>query len=358
MITETNEVKSRISTENFESSDKTQRIAKYDNLRGLAMTLVVFGHVLGSFFYFNFYIDIFNFIYIFHMPLLFFISGYFTKIGSNSSEKAFKRILIPYIIFAIINTGIMIAISLLMGKNLSEIQIFSPLLALWYLAVLFIIRLIFPILIKIKHIFWVSLIIALIAGLIAIHSHLDYLFCITLTMLPSFLLGYYYKNSTSKKLAYIFSFSKNKLIPLVLLIVLSIAIILVFSNVPYMFFMYKQSFAQLGLSNIYGIIIKLGTIIFGFMMIILLNNVISDKKNFLTKVGVNSLALYVLHNFLTHPVNLFLKTSFGLIIKNNIVLSSIFLIFVTIIIVFILSRDFVTNIVNKIINSISNFVLS
>ncbi|WP_225369629.1 acyltransferase family protein [Methanobrevibacter arboriphilus] len=78
---------------------KSQRLFKYDNLRGFAIILVVFFHVLDSFFQFPFYRPLGQITLVIAMPLLFFISGYFSKVDENTQIKAFKGLFIPFILF-------------------------------------------------------------------------------------------------------------------------------------------------------------------------------------------------------------------------------------------------------------------
>ena len=74
-----------------------------DNLKVILIFLVVFGHLIER------YIDtnstllgVYMFIYIFHMPLFIYISGYLSK-NVNKSKKIFlKDLLIPYIFLNII----------------------------------------------------------------------------------------------------------------------------------------------------------------------------------------------------------------------------------------------------------------
>ena len=74
-----------------------------DNIKVVLIFLVVFGHLIER------YIDtsntlmgIYMFIYIFHMPLFVYISGYLSK-NINKSNKIFlKNLLIPYIFLNII----------------------------------------------------------------------------------------------------------------------------------------------------------------------------------------------------------------------------------------------------------------
>ena len=89
-----------------------------DNIKVVLIFLVVFGHLIER------YIDtsdtlmaIYMFIYIFHMPLFIYISGYLSK-NVNKSKKIFlKDLLIPYIFLLI--TSVLL-------NGVSEVEINSP----------------------------------------------------------------------------------------------------------------------------------------------------------------------------------------------------------------------------------------
>ena len=81
--------------------NSTGRLNKYDNLKGFAILLVVLGHLC---FYFNHYSVFFihSIVNLVHLPIFFFVAGYFSKIGSNEPEKAFRRLLLPYVILCVV----------------------------------------------------------------------------------------------------------------------------------------------------------------------------------------------------------------------------------------------------------------
>ena len=74
------------------------RINKFDNLKGFAIFLIVLGHFLFLTDYKNILV-LRNFIYIFHLPIFFFVAGYFSKIDSSQPLKSFKRYTIHDFIF-------------------------------------------------------------------------------------------------------------------------------------------------------------------------------------------------------------------------------------------------------------------
>jgi fucose 4-O-acetylase-like acetyltransferase len=93
---------------------ETPRDYLFDNLKFILIILVVFGHLIERYINQSIYLKvIFINIYLFHMPLFIFISGYFTKsIKSLSASKSIRQLIIPYIFFVIlwnivhkVNTG-------------------------------------------------------------------------------------------------------------------------------------------------------------------------------------------------------------------------------------------------------------
>ena len=72
-----------------------ERIIWIDSLRSIGILAVILGHITSPLGYF---------IYSWHMPLFFFLGGFFLKYELSTTEfirKDFKRLIIPYLIFAI-----------------------------------------------------------------------------------------------------------------------------------------------------------------------------------------------------------------------------------------------------------------
>lgn len=69
----------------------------FDNTRVILILLVVYGHVVEQLRFDNgLFIGIYNFIYLFHMPLFVFCSGAFAK---SDKKRIVKKYLIPYVVF-------------------------------------------------------------------------------------------------------------------------------------------------------------------------------------------------------------------------------------------------------------------
>ena len=148
-----------------------KRLKYIDALKGLGIILVVLGHTileylypidLKYFFLFNSLIYIkynvlYNFIYSFHIPLFFIISGYliYHKYQNNFNDINYKNLIkktiIPYEIFSIIAITINLIVDFYFGdnfvenlnKNIVYTLIFDGFSALWFLPTLLISKTIF-----------------------------------------------------------------------------------------------------------------------------------------------------------------------------------------------------------------------
>lgn len=115
------------------------RDAFWDNTRAVLMWLVVLGHTIQHFVGAGFFSHpLFKAIYLFHIPLFFFISGYFAlpsirKHRFSGLKKTALRLLIP--IFTI--GSLQLALLFFQGKNLSPGSVWKCYVCLWFLWSLF-----------------------------------------------------------------------------------------------------------------------------------------------------------------------------------------------------------------------------
>ena len=77
-----------------------QRDLRIDSIKGLLILLVVFGHCYTTLQEHSNYMFINNIIYIFHMPLFIFISGYFTNLQKETKTqiRSIFNIFLVYVI--------------------------------------------------------------------------------------------------------------------------------------------------------------------------------------------------------------------------------------------------------------------
>ena len=99
----------------------------FDNLKAVMLFLVAFGHTLAPYVVTqdSAFRYIMQYVYLFHMPLFAFITGYFSKNVEKCRNTAVKNVLIPYLVLQ----GVYIAMALLMiafGVAQYNTDVFNP----------------------------------------------------------------------------------------------------------------------------------------------------------------------------------------------------------------------------------------
>jgi fucose 4-O-acetylase-like acetyltransferase len=94
------------------------RLPWIDTLKGIAISLVVLGHAMNTG-------PFRNWIYLFHIPLFFLLSGYLHKPVSNLgvyARRKAKHLLLPYVCFTIVATVLWFAHALHQGITNEKIR--------------------------------------------------------------------------------------------------------------------------------------------------------------------------------------------------------------------------------------------
>ena len=119
----------------------------------------------------------------------------------------------------------------------------------------------------------------------------------------------------------------------------------------------KLSYHAMHMGNLKGIMLRL--IVLSVMMssVILIYNMMTSKETFLTKIGRNSLSVYVLQFYAIWGFPIILN-NLGLgYIFNSYGLTTIYVILATLLTTYILSRDKVQETLNNIINKVTKIIL-
>lgn len=311
-----------------------------DNIKVLLIFSVVFGHVIEYYIKDSNYLKgIYIFIYIFHMPLFIFISGYLSKNTNKSQKGAFKNLLIPYIFFNMLWYTVVY-----IGTKDFMFSLIYPGWTLWYLISLFFWRISLKYLVKIKYIITISFVIGLIIGLLPKGESILSI-SRTITFLPFFLLGYFSeeKNFTIiKKMGKINSF-------IVILVFIAIAFyIAINDSVPYEFLYNSKSYFNMGLTIVQGVIFRSLLYLGAILLSICIINFIPNKRKFYTHIGEYTMNIYVFHIYLILIVFFFIPNwDIGAMRKMLLLISPIC-------ITYILSSrsvekfyDIIFNIINK-----------
>lgn len=162
----------------------SRRDARFDNLKGLLIVLVVFGHLLelvGG----PAAAWVYRVIYSFHMPAFVFCSGWFARFDA---ERFFRRLLYPYLVYQTLY--LLFDRTVLHGK--APLQYTTPYWLLWYLCSIMLWTLLLPLIDGLKN-QRVALIGCLVAALAAgFDPTIGYNMSLsrTLVLLPFFAAGH------------------------------------------------------------------------------------------------------------------------------------------------------------------------
>lgn len=159
---------------------------KFDNIKGILILLVVFAHFIEGISNTEY---VYKFIYIFHMPLFIFVSGYF---GKFDKKKLILHLVYPYIVFQLLD---LCFDAIFISHQDIHLQVTKPWWILWYLFAMIIYHLLIPVL-QSKNPLYCGCVLAgsVVAALIAgYNKDIGYFMALsrTIAFAPYFIAGYY-----------------------------------------------------------------------------------------------------------------------------------------------------------------------
>lgn len=190
---------------------KTRRIQWIDIAKCIGIILVLIGHISQN-------KNIHTFIYSFHMPLFFIISGYLYHDKDNYIKNKASKILIPYLFFSVVSfvywyfiernirgqniNPINPLVNIIIARGGDENYIYN--VALWFLPCLFTTEVIFHILIKkiknIKILFVFILALSVVGYIYSLFDFIRLPFCIDIAFVAIgfYFIGYLWKDRGEK----------------------------------------------------------------------------------------------------------------------------------------------------------------
>ena len=270
--------------------DVKTRDYMFDTFRGLLMWSIPISHftrVAGHFSQGSLGGIVYITINVFVMQAFVFLSGYFSKKPDRARQTSFHTFMWPYLICIPFFYCVR---HLIYGNANWNLDV--PPFALWYLFALFFYRFFLKDYIKIPYVMEISLLIFLFAGQIPFFSD-EYALGRMVSYFPFFLLGYYCDGETLKKLRSL----KKAHCWILGSLLLSASCILAFAvkQLPVGFYLLKEPAVNLGIPWYWDI---LGRVIVFFLAcgwILLMINILPNKKNFVAYVGMNTMPVYILH---------------------------------------------------------------
>lgn len=293
----------------------------FDNLRGLLIIAVIVGNSLE-------YISpssvnphyLILFLYLFHMPLFTFISGYFCKKSKRSTaDKVFDTAKI----YLFAQTFYFIFNRYLLNRTSVKFQLLYPSWTLWYLLALTVWYVISDHIKNYKRAFILSIAASLLIGFdgsIGTYASASRIFF----FLPFFIAGMAFNKEQFLEKYKKYAVHFGILTSIILIILFCIR---EFTSVEYFFEYVCYTFYDD--SAVYPFILRIFHYISGFIISGFLLIVFTDKKTFLTWFGRNSLILYICHAAVIQLLTLKPILKYGswlhLIISESFILAVLFI---------------------------------
>lgn len=270
-----------------------ERNAYFDNARATLIFLVVFGHMIQPFAAGSTEIyTLYTWIYMFHMPIFIFVSGFFAKGASDKSHlwKLVKKLLVPYLIFQVIYTGYYYMI----GKSDWDAGLFHPHWSLWFLISLFCWHVLLIFYKKLRPAIGIplSFAIGIVIGYIEPIGH-TLSISRTFVFFPFFLIGYW---MTEKHV----QFLKKNIVKWTSVVVLAIAAVVIhlLPEIDTGWLLHSKSYAVLGVDDWYGGLLRLLVYVGSIVMAAGIAAWIPEKTiKKVTYIGTRTLYVYLLHGF-------------------------------------------------------------
>ncbi|HIY56982.1 MAG TPA: acyltransferase family protein [Candidatus Tetragenococcus pullicola] len=323
---------------------KSKRDPAFDTMRAILIFLVVFGHSLEYFRLENTPATfLYIFIYLFHMPVFVFISGYFSKNIEKGRQTAVKTFLIPYLIF-----NLLLSIFMLLTGRIQEVMILNPGWTLWFLYCMFGWRILLPDLVKIRYVLFFSFIFGVLSGLLTEFG--TYMaMARTFGFLPYFLAGYFCQQEQIQKIR-MFPFRR-----LISLIIVSVALFVSYlwtkSNLPPELLWGDRAYGLFDTPLYQTFLADLFLYLLSFSFIFVFLTLTSQKRFFFTSWGQHTLSIYLLHIYLIAPLIEATEK-----IKNP-ALHFLLLLLGSLITTYLLSLPIVSHQLSKILNKIVQIIM-
>lgn len=266
-----------------------------DNFKYILILLVVIGHFIEPLldkieWVRSFYV----FIYLFHMPMFAFASGCLSKAKLDKKEmkQLFTSLVIPYFTLEVIFT---VFDFLIFKKSTIEFSFLQPYWILWYLFSLLLWKVLAPFFYQLKYPIFFSFLIGLLSGMNGYGYNLS--FSRTFVFFPFFLMGFLnYKNSFSN--IEIDRHAKTLFLSTLLFALLAIFYFKDFNTINRWWLYGSASYSQLNVDVLHGIAYRSMHYFLAFVLGTSLLFLTSKKKLFVSKIGANTLTIYILHAFL------------------------------------------------------------
>ena len=294
----------------------------FDNLKFLLIALVVIGHVIEPMSSSGNLKFLYILIYLFHMPLFSFVTGYFSK--KYAPIKLLKNVAIPYMAFQILY---FLFTRFVLGDINNTFSFFTPYWIMWYLLSLLTWQLVVPI-----FQFRYSIIVAIVIGILAGYDNsVSYFFSLSRTIyfFPFFLMGYKFSKGWFFNLM---SIKPRIIISILGLIAISVGVYRLSDTIDIRLLYGSYSYSALKLSSWYAGVYRLLLYVITTTISICFLSIVPSRVTIFTDLGSRTLNVYLLHGFIIK-----LMVSYNLYVYFNDNFKKLSLIFIGFSLTFVLS---------------------
>lgn len=327
-----------------------ERDSMFDNIKAIMLFLVAVGHILDVYFSKDsFYRHAMQYIYLFHMPVFAFVTGYFCKNMERQRARAVRTTLVPYVILQSVYCVMALAM-IYIGLGSHNADVFVPSLVmptspLYYLLCVFFWKVFAKDIMNLR----VPFIMSIIMG--ALNSMTQYADWhigagATFTLLPFFVLGLKWDAAVIERIR-----SQKKGIPIVIMLLGIVPAVVL----PYRFRNVRFSYEDVGLSALQGILYRLLFYAIAIALLVAILALAPKKKNRFTRIGTHAIMVYAGSSFLS-PHGYVLLTKFVPQITGNTALNFLCICVYSFAIVYICSLPFIMTIYKKIEDTIVRLV--
>lgn len=318
------------------------RIKYFDNAKGILIIFIILGHVFSACAdYYGYDDNFYKFFSLFMIQCFFFISAYF-----SSKSKRSKRILSMLKIYLVWQMIVTIYYSFVLNIMNFSFNVLYPRYTYWFLVTMITYLILEYLFDKISYKVMIplSFIISLFIGFIPFIGEWASL-ARTFTFLPFYVIGFYAKDLKLIEKLQSDNFKKTFIVFSVLILILSF----VYDDIlPFRLLRGKYSYYEITGDLLSVFLKRIIFYIFSIIVSITFFKVISKKETIFTKIGQNTLYIYLVQGAI-------MKTLVTLnLLPSNIVLGNVLSIFILIIFTFAIAK-FITcfkNIIKEKINDI------
>lgn len=268
---------------------------RLDNVKGLLITLVVIGHMAD--FYVNTSVNmkfIYFFIYIFHMPLFIFLSGYFIKSTVNGDRFKVEKVISYFMLYLLFEVILYLLFKYGFSVKGMKFNTFNESNVPWYLLAMSIWIILIYVLKQVKPVFLV--LISVLSGIFIGYDSFvgDYLaLSRVIVFFPFFILGYYMDQN---KFATFLSSQKLRVFSMMVLIISFLVVYFNIENIyQYRGFLTGRNSYEVLKQPIYGGFYRMLFYILAVLLSTACLSIAPKSKTILTVIGQRTLQIYILH---------------------------------------------------------------